>query len=133
MWAHSLQPSPPWKGGTVITLHEKLVGYVQDAHAMEENSLTLLDSMIATTTDPDTLERLREHRHDTERHAHLLKHRLAELGEARSITADVAAMTGAVLKGVADLMRTDKPGKNARDAFITEQAEVAAYELLERL
>jgi ferritin-like metal-binding protein YciE len=114
-------------------LQEKLVDYIQDAHAMEQNVLKMLDSMIATSKDSETLSRLQQHRRETERHEQLLKDRLEALGESRSWTADIAAMAGAMVKSVGDKMRVDKPGKNARDGFITEHTEIAAYELLERL
>jgi ferritin-like metal-binding protein YciE len=42
-------------------------------------------------------------------------------------------MAGAMLKGTVDMARGDKPGKNARDGFITEHTEITAYELLARL
>ena len=37
------------------------------------------------------------------------------------------------MKGIVDLWRTDKAVRNARDAFVTEHTELAAYEVLERL
>jgi len=114
-------------------LQKKIIDYLQDAHAMEQNVLGLLDSLIATTKDPETLARFQQHRLETQRHEQRLRERLNALDKGTSLTAEVSAMAGAMLKTVSDTLRTDKPAKNARDAFITENTEIAAYELLERL
>src|SRR3954464_696849 len=57
-------------------LQEKLVDYVQDAHAMEQNVSTMLDSMIATTDDPEIKEMLEHHKRQTEEHERRLRERL---------------------------------------------------------
>ena len=49
-------------------LQQKLVDYVEDAHAMEQNVSRMLDSMMATTDDPEITEILRHHKEETERH-----------------------------------------------------------------
>jgi|tagenome__1003787_1003787.scaffolds.fasta_scaffold18996157_1 ferritin-like metal-binding protein YciE len=114
-------------------LREKLVEHIQDAHAMEQNVVLMLDSLICMTNHEATLTRLLEHRKETQRHERLLKERLQELGDPRSWTADGAAVAGSLLKAVTDRMRTDRPLRNARDAYITEHTEIAAYEILERM
>jgi ferritin-like metal-binding protein YciE len=114
-------------------LTEKLGDYVEDAHAMETNVLQMLDSMIATTTDPKIRDELERHKDQTEKHEERLRKRLDALGRGTSIRKETQTLAGALMKGVVDQVRGDKPGKNARDGFITEHMEIASYELLERL
>ena len=114
-------------------LREKLVAYIQDAHAMEQNVVQMLGSMIATTHDEEILNELEHHRMETERHEQLLRERLAMLGRGTSTRKELQSLAGALMKGVTDQVRGDKAGKNARDGFVTEHMEIAAYELLERL
>jgi ferritin-like metal-binding protein YciE len=114
-------------------LREKLVDYIQDAQAMEQSVLRMLDSMISTTDDPEVREMLEHHKGETEEHERRLRERLEALGADTSTTKEAGAVGAALLKGVGDMARSDKPGKNARDGFMTEHMEIASYQLLERL
>ena len=114
-------------------LQRKLVDHVQDAHAMEQTVSTMLDSMIPTTDDPEITEMLKQHKQQTQEHERRLRERLDAMGAGASATKSVGGLGAALFKGVGDVARTDKPTKNARDGFMTEHMEIAAYELLERL
>ncbi len=114
-------------------LQQKLIDYVEDAHAMEQSVSTMLDSMISTTDDPEIRSMLEHHKQETEEHERRLRERLGALGAGTSTRKQAQTLATALMKGVADMARTDKPGKNARDGFVTEHMEIAAYQLLERL
>ncbi len=114
-------------------LQQKLVDYIEDAHAMEQNVLQMLDSMIATTRDDEIVRELEHHRMETERHEQLLRARLDALGRDTSLRKEAQSILGALVKGTIDQVRGDKAGKNARDGYVAEHMEIAAYELLERL
>ena len=114
-------------------LQQKLIDYVEDAHAMEQSVSTMLDSMISTTDNPEIRSMLEHHKQETEEHERRLRERLDALGAGTSTRKQAQTLATALMKGVADMARTDKPGKNARDGFVTEHMEIAAYQLLERL
>ena len=114
-------------------LKEKLADYVADAHAMEVSVARMLDSLIASTGDEEIRGEIERHRKQTEEQEQRLRSRLDALGRSPSRRKEAQTLVGTLMKGVADQVRGDKAGKNARDAFVTEHMEIAAYELLERL
>lgn len=111
-------------------ISDRLADYLEDAHAMESSVLRMLDSMIATTKDPVLKAVLQHHHAETQTHADRLKARLDEVADGRSRSKDVMTQVGALMKGLGDLARSDKPIKNARDGYMVEHLEIATYELL---
>src|SRR5215204_5536548 len=112
-------------------LQEKLADYVEDAHAMEQNDLKMIDSMISTTDDPDVKRMLEDHRRETEEHERRLRERLEAMGRGTSARKQAQAVGAALLKGVGDVARGDEAGNNARDGYTADHMEIAAYQLLE--
>jgi ferritin-like metal-binding protein YciE len=114
-------------------LERKLVKHLDEAVAMENNVLRLLDGMIETTDDPEIKQRLQRHKAETEAHATRMRLRLDAHGESPSMPREAGGMLGALMKGVVDLARGEKAGRNARDGYATEAMEIASYQLLERI
>jgi ferritin-like metal-binding protein YciE len=114
-------------------LQQKLVDYIEDAHAMEQNVSTMLTSMISTTDDPEIKEMLEHHKEETEHQESRLRERLDALGAGTSTRKQAQTVAAALVKGATDVARGDQAGKNARDGYTTEHMEIAAYQLLERL
>ena len=114
-------------------LRNQLVQHIDEALAMEQNVLRMLDSMIATTSDPEIADGLRRHRGETEQHAERLRERLEAHGAGPSAVREAGGLLAGVMKGALDVARTDKAGRNARDGFATEHMEIASSELLERV
>jgi ferritin-like metal-binding protein YciE len=117
----------------MTALEEKLVEYIDDAYAMEQNVLRMLDGMIGTTTDPQMKRALERHRKETEKQAERLEECLAEHDASPSKTKEAGGVMAALMKSVVDMARGDKAGRNARDGFATEHMEIASYQMLERV
>ena len=98
-------------------LKEQLVKHIDEAYAMEQNVLRMLDGMIETTDDPEIKDELREHKLETERHAERMQQRLEAHGASPSIVKEVGGIAGALMKSVVDKTRPEKAGRNARDGY----------------
>jgi ferritin-like metal-binding protein YciE len=114
-------------------LESVLVKHIDEALAMEQNVLRMLDSMISTTDDPEIKDHLREHKLATERQADRMQRRLEAHGASPSMVREGVGIAQALMKSVLDATRSEKADRNARDAYATEALEIAAYQLLERI
>jgi ferritin-like metal-binding protein YciE len=114
-------------------LKEQLIKHIDEAHAMEQNVLRMLDGMIATTDDPEILDSLEHHKMQTQGHADRMAARLEAHGASPSAVKQLGGVLGALAKMPLDLVRGEKAGRNARDGYATEHMEIASYELLRRI
>jgi ferritin-like metal-binding protein YciE len=114
-------------------LEEQLVNHIDEALAMEQNVLRMLDGMIQTTEDDEIKGELRQHKLETEQHAERLEKRLAAHEASPSTVREAAGVMGALMKSVVDMVRQEKAGRNARDGYAAEHLEIASYQLLERV
>jgi ferritin-like metal-binding protein YciE len=114
-------------------LKDQLTQHIDEAIAMEQNVLRMLDGMIETTEDEEIKEELRQHKLETERQSDRLRARLEAHGSQPSVVREAGGILGALMKSVVDVARTEKAGRNARDGYATEHMEIASYQLLERI
>ena len=114
-------------------LQDQLIKHIDEAHAMEQNVLRMLDGMISTTDDPEILDALEHHKMQTQGHADRMAQRLEAHDASPSTVKQIGGVLGALAKMPLDLVRGEKAGRNARDGYATEHLEIAGYELLRRI
>jgi ferritin-like metal-binding protein YciE len=123
---------------------QKIVQYLNEAHATEVGLAQVLRSQIAMTPRGSYRTGLEKHLRETEAHAQRVQARLGELAAAGNpLLAGIGLMESALAQTLAlwktplDLLRGDsaeeKVLKNAKDACATEALEIATYTALEHL
>ena len=79
-------------------LKEQLIKHIDEAHAMEQNVLRMLDGMISTTDDPEILDALEHHKMQTQGHADRMAQRLEAHDAAPSTVKQLGGVIGALAK-----------------------------------
>jgi ferritin-like metal-binding protein YciE len=115
------------------SMNDQLVKHIDEAYAMEQNVLRMLEGMISTTDDPEIKQELQHHKHETQQQAARLADRLEAHGASPSGVKEAVGILGALMKTVVDVARGERAGRNARDGYATEHMEIASYQLLERV
>ena len=114
-------------------IQEKLVDYIEDAHALEEAAVDSVASMIDSIAGTELHGLLERQRQVSRLHAERLAMRLETLGRDASMRKRIEGLAVTLIKSVSDVIRTDVPGKVGRDAYLLAHTQIAAYELLRRL
>ena len=111
----------------------QLIKHIDEAHALEQNVLRMLDGMISTTDDPEILDALEHHKLQTQNHADRMAQRLEVHDATPSTIKQIGGVLGARAKMPLDFVRGEKAGRHARDGYAAEHLEIASYELLRRI
>jgi ferritin-like metal-binding protein YciE len=114
-------------------IETRLVQHIDEAHALEQTVLRMLDGLIQSADDPEIVDRLEHHKLETQQHESLMRGRLEAHGATPSMVRQAAGMVEAFLKLPLDLVRGERTGRSARDAYTTEHLEIASYELMRRV
>src|SRR5215208_5187314 len=129
----------------MATGSEKIVQYLNEAHATEAALVRTLQAHIAITPKGDYRKLLERHLEETERHEERVSRRLKDLGEEgpgivesgvgaiQSLVGQVAAFGKAPLDVVRGEGGEEKLLKNAKDECATEALEIATYDSLATL
>jgi ferritin-like metal-binding protein YciE len=114
-------------------LDARLVGYLADAHAIEEQSIRLLETAPSMAGDPALAAVLSEHLAETHSQQAAIEARLQAHGAGPSALKDAAMRVGAFNWGAFFAAQPHTPAKLAGLAFAFEHLEIGGYELLKRV
>ena len=117
-------------------LPEQLRKYLADAHAIEEQAITMLEkrpTAPGNRTDSGLEQVYEEHLVETREHAELVQERLEALGGDNSSIKDAALRVGALNWSGFFAAHPDTAGKLAAFTFAFEYLEIGGYEQLKRV
>src|SRR3954447_1021543 len=113
-------------------VRDQVASYLADAHALEAQSIQLLELGAKSAGDAELERVMAAHLEESRAQQRRLEERLDALGDGPSRIKDAGMRAGALNWGAFFQGHPDTPGKLAAFAFAYEHLELAGYELLER-
>jgi ferritin-like metal-binding protein YciE len=115
------------------SLHEQLVKYLTDAHAIEEQALPQMKAAPAIVKDERLAGIFRAHLEETVLQEQRVRERLKALDASPSRLKDAVMKAGGAGFALFAKSQPDSPGKLVAHALSYEHLELASYELLIRV
>ncbi|CKH75925.1 ferritin-like domain-containing protein [Achromobacter xylosoxidans] len=111
--------------------NEHLLDWLRDAHAMEEQAETMLNSMLSRIESyPDLRQRIQQHVEETREQQRLVRQCIERRGGDTSLLKDLTGKAMATFQGFAGVFASDEVVKGAMFSFAFENLEIAAYSQL---
>jgi len=110
---------------------DRLVQWLRDAHAMEEQALTMMQGQVSRLEHfPQLRSRLEQHIRETETQKERLRERLEQLNGGPSTMKDTAGKLTAMMQTLGGIFAGDEVVKGAMAGYTFEHFEVSAYRAL---
>ncbi|MGE8547958.1 ferritin-like domain-containing protein [Alcaligenes sp. WGS1538] len=108
--------------------NEHLMDWLRDAHAMEEQSETMLSSMLSRIESyPELRMRIQRHIDETREQQRLVRTCIERRGGDTSLLKDLTGKVMAAFQGFSGVFASDEVVKGAMFSFAFENLEIAAY------
>ncbi|MGP4021946.1 DUF892 family protein [Actinomadura sp. 3N407] len=118
----------------MTTIDKQLIGYLKDAHALQEHVEAALSELLTTAADePDMRRPLGHYAERSRAHTREIEARLRAHGSAPSLVRDAGMLFAAVVEAGLGRSRRDTAGKHMRDAYVAVHLQIAAGEMLRRV
>jgi ferritin-like metal-binding protein YciE len=112
-------------------LQKKLITYLEDAYALENEIVRVLDGHIKDADKhPEVQQMIQRHLDETKQHRQRMEECLNAYGTKPSAIKGAGTSILGGLMGAMSGGRADTLAKNARDEYVTEHMEIAAYQML---
>lgn len=110
---------------------EWLIQWARDAHAMEEQAITMLSGQASRLEHyPHIQGRIERHLEETRNQAERLRRYLDTVGEGNSALKDIGGKLTAMGQAFSGMFAGDEVMKGALAGYTFEQMEIASYSIL---
>lgn len=110
---------------------DHLIAWLKDAHAAEEQAITMLSNLAQRIENyPDLKARVEQHVNETERQAERVRECLRRLGSDSSTLKDTGTKLMGLGQALSGIFTSDEVIKGVLASYTFEQMEIASYKIL---